>query len=183
MSEFSSLDDLIKSLPPERQAEVYQIAHGLNIRAGGADEFLYAILIGLGYHKTVLTGLPDSVTKAGAATTKQITQALDAGAASIIEGAKAAQAEIEAAIGKGTSAVQIAAQKGAKVAVENADLSRILEQISKAVEKSSAKTWFAKAMVACSVAVILSTVISSMAGWFIKVTVQPVLRNSREKAV
>lgn len=170
---YASLEDLIKSMPPAQQADVFRIAHALNIRAGGADEFLYSILVGLGYHKTILQGTPDEIREAGKAAADQIIDAFTGGAASVMEGAKAAEALLAKVISKGSSEVQIAAQKGARVAIENADLTKILQEIEKAQEKASAKKWFAKAMTACSIACVVVAILSCAAGWFIKSALPP----------
>lgn len=169
MSDFKNLDDLIRSLPHERQAEVYQIAHALNIKAGAGDEFLFSILVGLGYHKTILTGTPDAISKSGDEAVEKINTAISL----IQDGAQAAIAEINKTISAGSGEVQMAAQKGAAIAFQNADLTQLLEKIEKAQSKASAKIWFSRAMLATSSVIIVISLISGVAGYYIKSALNP----------
>lgn len=73
---WESVSFLIKRLPPENQAEIYEIAQLLNIAPGGSDDLLYHILVALGYHKAMICGVPDEIVKSGAAVEKQIKMVL-----------------------------------------------------------------------------------------------------------
>lgn len=73
---WESVSFLIKRLPPENQAEIYEIAQLLNISPGGSDDLLYHILVSLGYHKTMICGVPDEIVRSGVAVEKQLKMVL-----------------------------------------------------------------------------------------------------------
>lgn len=76
IDKWESASRLIKRLPPEKQTEIYEIAQMLNISPGGADDLLYHIMLGLGYHKSMICGVPDNIVKSGMAVDQQINKTL-----------------------------------------------------------------------------------------------------------
>ena len=60
---YEGINRLIKSMPADQQIEILEIAHALNIQPG--DDIIYNLLVGLGYHKTLLAGVPDQIREAG----------------------------------------------------------------------------------------------------------------------
>ena len=68
--QYEGINRLVKSLPECQQLEILEIAHALNIQPG--DDIIYNLLVGLGYHKTLLAGIPDQIRQAGVTVVENI---------------------------------------------------------------------------------------------------------------
>jgi hypothetical protein len=174
-AELPALGRVLRLLPAEDRAEALEIAQALQINQD-SDELLYSILVGLGYHKTVIAGIPDKVIQSAEMAVDQFSQAANSASNSIekaisesasdfIAGANVAQNEIQEVVKLASNQIQLAANKGAQQAIQNFDVTPIAEQIAIKTENGLAKKWFAKAMIAASVASVFLVLVGGYGGY------------------
>lgn len=173
--ELPALGRVLRLLPAEDRAQALEIAQALQINQD-SDELLYSILVGLGYHKTVIAGVPDKLTlsaemlikhfnQATSANLNSIEKAISESAESFISGANVAQAEIQQVVNSASHQIQLAANKGAQQAIQNFDVTPIAEKIAQKTENGLAQKWFSKAMIIASVASIFLVVTGGFIGY------------------
>lgn len=174
-AELPVLGRVLRLLPAADRAEALEIAQALQINQD-SDELLYSILVGLGYHKTVIAGIPDKViqsaemavdqfSQAANSASNSIEKAISESAADFIAGANVAQNEIQEVVKLASNQIQLAANKGAQQAIQNFDVMPIAEQIAIKTENGLAKKWFAKAMIAASVASVFLVLVGGYGGY------------------
>ena len=161
-----SISRLIKSLPDKQQIEVLEIAHALNIQPG--DDIIYNILIGLGYHKTVLMGLPDDLRLVAGEASNKMAATLRESQSSIENAAAALTRQFKDEFNLGAGMVKIAARNGATEGIQHADLSTIIQKIKTEVERFSRRRWFENGLLVASVTSAVILFAGAAAGWFLK---------------
>lgn len=177
--ELPALLKVLRGLPPEQRAEVLELATVLGI-SPGADDLLYSLLVGLGYHKTMLAAVPDQIAQAGEQAKGAFLNAADnakteiavkllEGAGSVIQAGEQANIRLQKTLNACAAQIQIAAGKGAQNAVSNMDISPIVENaISKIASKTEialAKKWFSRAVIVASVCAVLIAGVAGFAGF------------------
>lgn len=171
----SALQRVLRLMPAEDRAGSLELAQALGVSPGG-DEFLYTMLVALGWHKTLLVGLPDELAKRGLeATTKfvqagdsleqKLVQVLSDGAASVVTAAHESNVVMQETISQAASQIQLAAAKGAQNAVSRFDISPIVEKIANKTEIALAKKWWSRAAIVASVTSLVLVFGSAYAGY------------------
>lgn len=177
--ELPALLKVLRGLPSEQRAEALELATTLGV-GPGADDILYSILVGLGYHKTVLGAVPDRIAGAGEQAIKEFSVAagnvkselavvLAESAGNVIQAGEQASVQIQKIVNSAAAQIQIAAGKGAQNAVEKIDISPIIETaISKIASKTEialAKKWFSRAIIIASISTVLIAVGAGYSGY------------------
>lgn len=179
---------LVSAMPPELQLKILQIAQAVGVTPD--DDLIYSLLVGLGLHQHLVSGVPDEIrTAAGEAeqrlssVAEQIMAALaeqrEAAVAEILAAGREAGAEIKANSAQLADQVLIAARSGAAKAVAEIDLTKIVAELqNKADEMAMAavskhsfslfRDWFGKGLVIAGVAVLFSVIAGGFFGWFVK---------------
>lgn len=165
---YQTISQIIKSLPDKQQIEVLEIANALKLSEGGPDDLLFQILVGLGYHKTLLAGIPDRLAAAGKSVETDISNSLADNKTQLINAGNQIAFGINSAVGEGAKQVLAASRKGAKEAIETADLSIILNKISSVAEDHSAWKWGRFGLNIAAVSGVAIICIGAVGGWFIK---------------
>lgn len=161
-----SIRRLLKTLPESQQIEVLELAQALNVTAG--DDIIYSIMVGLGYHKTYLKGVPDQISAAGTEAKQAFEFAARKAEESLNMSTESVMRRLRELFNSAGAGVEISARNGAKEAIEHADLSNILEQIKNQAVNSAENQWLKHGIWITAAAACLIIITSFSAGWFIK---------------
>jgi hypothetical protein len=177
--ELPALLKVLRGMPPQQRAEALELASTLGV-AAGADDILYAMLVGLGYHKTLLAGVPDRIALAGQQAKggfndaanqieTQLAMTLSEGAGNVIQAGEQANAQLQKTLNACAAQIQIAAGKGAQSAVSTMDITPIVEsaiaKIASKTESALAKKWFSRALIISSISAVLIAGGASYSGY------------------